>query len=181
MANRVGGEVDALCTKCKMSLAHTIIAMVGDKIVRVQCNTCRGQHAYKGASATVSKPRTTKARSASGSAASSRAAITFDQLLADKDLQQAKKYSPKETFAKDDLVEHPNFGYGVVMEARGDKVNVLFKMAEKTLIHGRGEGGAAARPAFSPPRGSSGAASDKPMTDEEASAANEPAPGEEPA
>ena len=27
--HRVGGEVDASCTRCKMELAHTILAMVG--------------------------------------------------------------------------------------------------------------------------------------------------------
>ena len=36
--HRVGGEVDATCTRCKMELAHTILAMVGPKIIRVRCN-----------------------------------------------------------------------------------------------------------------------------------------------
>ena len=53
---KVGGEVDVFCTRCKMELGHTILAMVGQTIARVQCNTCRGQHAYRAAPGT-SKPR----------------------------------------------------------------------------------------------------------------------------
>ena len=45
--HRVGGEVDAFCTRCKMSLAHTILAMVGTRIARVRCNTCGGDHAFR--------------------------------------------------------------------------------------------------------------------------------------
>ena len=46
--HKVGGEVDAFCTRCKMDLAHTILAMVGTKPVRVRCNTCGGDHAFRG-------------------------------------------------------------------------------------------------------------------------------------
>ena len=42
-----GDEVDSKCTKCKLILAHTIVAMVGDQIARVKCNTCGGEHAYR--------------------------------------------------------------------------------------------------------------------------------------
>ena len=31
-----------------MTLAHTILAMVGTKIARVKCNTCGGDHVYRG-------------------------------------------------------------------------------------------------------------------------------------
>ena len=40
MASKTGGEVDCFCTRCKMVLAHTILAMVGDRPARVKCNTC---------------------------------------------------------------------------------------------------------------------------------------------
>jgi len=45
---RTGGEIDTLCTKCAMTLAHTIIAMVGPRVVKVKCNTCGADHAYHG-------------------------------------------------------------------------------------------------------------------------------------
>src|SRR5438132_6192635 len=44
---KVGGSIDSWCGKCKMVLAHTIEAMVGEKPARVTCNTCKSQHTYK--------------------------------------------------------------------------------------------------------------------------------------
>ena len=35
-AHRVGGDIDASCTRCKMILGHTILAMVGSKPARVR-------------------------------------------------------------------------------------------------------------------------------------------------
>ncbi len=177
---RTGGEIDSLCGKCKMTLAHTILAMVGDKVVRVQCNTCGAQHNYKappgssetarprasssGASSSASSARASGSRStASAAAAASKITMTFDQLMSQKHLGPAKRYSPKETFGVDDVIDHPSFGFGIVTAARGDKVDVLFKMAEKTLVHGRGGGAPAAKPSFERPRSSMTGPADKPM------------------
>ena len=53
---RTGGEADSFCTRCRMVLAHTILALEGGKPARVECNTCHGQHNYR--------PGTPDARSA---------------------------------------------------------------------------------------------------------------------
>lgn len=169
-AHKTGGEIDAFCNKCKMALAHTILAMVGEKVVRVQCNTCGSQHMYRGTApgGAAAKPRAASSRSGGGSSAAvSKITQTFEALLAEKHTGTAKKYSPKETYAKDEVIDHPTFGFGVVLDVRGDKVNVLFKMAEKTLVHGRG-GAPAARPTYSPPVRAAHGPADKPMTEEEA-------------
>src|SRR5262245_65118967 len=71
--HKVGGEVDAFCTRCKMTLAHTILAMVGQTIARVQCNTCGGQHAYRSAPGTT-KPRSSSSSSSSGGSTATRGA-----------------------------------------------------------------------------------------------------------
>ena len=66
--HKVGGEVDAFCTRCKMTLAHTILAMVGTKIARVKCNTCGGDHAYRGEPGkSTAAPRKSRASSGEGS------------------------------------------------------------------------------------------------------------------
>lgn len=138
---RVGGEVDAHCNKCEMNLAHTIIAMVGSAIKRVQCNTCSSQHMFRGqqplekaaslaAPKKASKPRTPKSEAV---------VIGFDEQLKGKDLTRAKKYSIKETFKLDDVVDHPTFGFGIVTAVRTDKVDITFKSDVKTLVHGKGE------------------------------------------
>ena len=36
-----GDNIEARCTRCRTVLNHTIVAMVGEKVVWVECNTCR--------------------------------------------------------------------------------------------------------------------------------------------
>ncbi len=182
---KVGGEVDSLCGKCKMTLAHTILAMVGDKVARVQCNTCGAQHAHRGpqpAASSVKVPRpSAKSTSTRGAAAAAaKAAVSFEQLLSQKDASQARRYSVKDTYAVEDLIEHPTFGYGIVTAVRADKVTVMFKMDEKTLVHGRGGGAPAARPTFERPRAAATGPADKPMPTDDASPSSLPAGDEEP-
>lgn len=173
--HKTGGEVDAFCNRCKMALAHTIIAMVGEKVARVQCNTCGGQHAYKGTAAP--KPAKPRAAAKPRGTAASRASVSFDTLLASKDTTKAKRYSPNDTYAVDDVIDHPTFGYGIVTNVRADKVGVIFKSSEKTLVHGRGLGEPQARPAYShPPRPAAYRAEDA----EDAEVAPAPAPSEGP-
>lgn len=140
MANhRVGGDVDAYCTKCRMMLGHTIIAMVGEKIARVRCNTCQGQHTFR-----PNPPGTKTARTSAASPRAARPArekvttLPFEALFADRDTSTARTYSPKERFADEEILDHPTFGLGLVKAARHDKIDVIFKMGEKTLVHSLG-------------------------------------------
>ena len=44
----VGKDVLSFCTKCKLNLGHTIVAMKDAKhIAKVKCNTCATIQAYK--------------------------------------------------------------------------------------------------------------------------------------
>ena len=58
-----GQEVDDQCTKCKLFLAHTIVAMDGTNIIKVECKTCHSVHKYRGkkAKSTRAKAGTKKA------------------------------------------------------------------------------------------------------------------------
>jgi hypothetical protein len=171
--HKVGGEVDAFCTRCKMTLAHTILAMVGQTIARVQCNTCGGQHAYRQAPG-AARPRSSSSSSGGSTAtkAASREAavktvVGFEEQLKGKDLTQARKYSPKDTYAVDEVMDHPTFGFGLVKAVRADKVDVAFKAAERTLVHGRGGGAPAAKPTFSQPQARITGVADKPLPPQE--------------
>src|SRR5205807_803610 len=120
-ALRVGGDIDAFCTKCKMMLGHTILAMVGSKAARVRCNTCQGEHAFKEAPAHKKgkwQPRAVREKPQ---------VTSWEALMAQKNPANARKYSPKESFAREQLVQHPTFGIGIVQEVRGDKIEVAFK------------------------------------------------------
>lgn len=172
--DKVGGEVDAFCGRCKMTLAHTILAMVGSKIARVRCNTCGGDHAFRGAAAPGGRAPTPRAPKA---APVEKVVLSFQDQLAGKDLSQARPYSPKETYGKDDLVTHPQFGYGLVSAVRADKVEVSFKGAQRTLVHGRA-GAPAEKPRFNPPKAAATGPADKAPGEQPPAAGAEPAPAQ---
>jgi hypothetical protein len=139
---RTGGEIDAFCTKCDLNLAHTIIAMVGPKVVKVKCNTCDSEHVYRGTQPLVKATSfAAPKKSATGATArtprTSKVTMSWEDQFAGKDLARAKKYSPRETFVVDDVLEHPTFGIGLVIAVRVDKVDVSFKQDTKTLVHGK--------------------------------------------
>jgi hypothetical protein len=164
---RVGGEVDAHCNKCDMNLAHTILAMVGTTIKRVQCNTCSSQHMFRGQQPLVKATSFAAPRKAGPSGAtrprsvkSEVVVIGFDEQLRGKDITKARKYSIQETFKVDDVIDHPTFGFGIVSAVRVDKVDITFKSDVKTLAHGKGPG--AQKPAFAHPLAPAGASPDKP-------------------
>src|SRR5207245_8977881 len=92
----LGGTIDSWCGKCKMILAHTIEAMVGDKPARVHCNTCNAVHTYK-----ANEPG--KA-AAPGKARPSR----YKTQIKSSDIAAAKIYSPKEKYEPGDVLQHPS-------------------------------------------------------------------------
>lgn len=154
-AIRTGGEIDAFCGKCEMNLAHTIIAMVGPKVVKVKCNTCGSDHNYRGQQPLVKATSfaAPKKSSSSGAAKTPKAAVvtvSWDDQFKGKDLTKAKKYSPRETFVVDEVVDHPTFGLGLVRAVRGDKIEVGFKQEDKVLVHGKAPAGAPAAQADAP-------------------------------
>src|SRR5678815_274607 len=142
--HRVGGEVDATCTRCRMELAHTILAMVGPKVARVRCNTCGSNHVYRG---TQSSSRSAAARPRA--TAGEKTVVGWDAQLAALDVSKAQDYRPDQNYAVDQVVRHPTFGLGIVRAVRQEKMDVAFKTSERTLVQGRSA--STARPSFSPP------------------------------
>lgn len=43
---RVGAEIDAKCTRCRLITNHRVVAMVEGVVKRVVCLTCHSQHNY---------------------------------------------------------------------------------------------------------------------------------------
>jgi hypothetical protein len=120
-----GSNIDSWCGKCKLVLAHTIEAMVGEKPARVHCNTCQSQHAYRPG------PPATRAPRQAGRETAERAprqpskprATKYQSLLNAKSSSVAKTYSPKEKYSEGDVLEHPMFGRGVATAIKeGSKI-----------------------------------------------------------
>jgi hypothetical protein len=125
-----------------MVLAHVIVAMVGDQIARVKCNTCNGEHAYRpppSASEATAKKRRAERKSSNIERMGARATPSdYEVLTKGKDLSAAQAYAPSMKLNRDDVVKHPKFGVGLVTEIReGLKAHVAFPEGGRILIYGR--------------------------------------------
>ena len=128
-----GEDIESWCTKCKMELEHTIVAMVGTLPKRVKCNTCNSLHNYK-------KKPAEKKRAGTGTAKKrapkGKTYKDYLALLTDADRSNAKAYSIKATFKENDVIEHPKFGTGLVLSVvKSNKIEVIFMDGPKLLIH----------------------------------------------
>jgi len=135
-----GDIIEAHCTKCREVMNHRIVAMVGEKVVRVECNTCNGIHNYR-------QPPETKA--STGSKAVRKTEVTprktkrdpvaidqeeWESLLPTMQADRAIAYDMNGKFKLNDLVEHTAFGVGVVrLLIKPNKMEVLFRGGKKLL------------------------------------------------
>jgi len=136
-----GSEVDSHCLKCKDLTNHTIIALADEKIAKVQCNVCGGKHKYRPAKPAKSSKvktkvsKTSAAKAASAALKEQKAAADFEALFKDRDTAEAKPYGMTATFKKNDMIDHPTFGLGLVTSTiQADKIEVMFKDGSKLLI-----------------------------------------------
>lgn len=44
---RLGDLIDDHCSRCHMTMDHSVVAMVGEEVKRVRCRTCDSEHAYR--------------------------------------------------------------------------------------------------------------------------------------
>ena len=137
-----GDFVDARCTRCRMVTNHTIVAMVEDQVVRVQCNTCNGVHNYHRptpARAPASAGKTGKAAASAGKPRRASAGPSAEQLewqaaCRDADSARAARYEMGGSYRVDELIAHPVFGLGVVKAlSKPNKMEVLFEQGKKVL------------------------------------------------
>ena len=62
----------------------------------------------------------------------------FEELITGRDISQPTRYTIREEFEVDAVVDHKKFGIGVVTKVMADqKVEVTFREGVKILIHGR--------------------------------------------
>lgn len=145
---RTGGDIDTHCTRCKLELAHVIIAMAETRPARVQCKTCRSEHAYRAPAGTKKKavgtrsttPRAagTKSTGTRASKAAAALAASYDELMQGQDLSRATRYKVSERFSDGEVIDHKMFGFGMVTRLLSDdKIEVMFSAGVKTLAHGR--------------------------------------------
>ncbi|HEY4243972.1 MAG TPA: hypothetical protein VGM88_29360 [Kofleriaceae bacterium] len=140
-ADEVGGEIEAYCPspRCKADTTHTIISMYEDEVRRVQCVVCGEVHAYR-------KPRGDGVEDGEGGGSKkpSQRRMSWDDALAratEGDLTNTRPYSIRDAYEEGDVVHHPVFDIGFVIELLPDnKVEVIFRDGgSRILVHNRGD------------------------------------------
>lgn len=125
---RPGDDLLTYCGRCKAERTHQVIALNTDGTpVNVICRTCGGQHRYRekkedspSSSTTARAPRKSARQTARLEEAPS----------------VVRPYSPGETYAEGEWVEHAKFGRGKILQARAGKIEVRFESGPRVLLHG---------------------------------------------
>jgi len=134
-----GDIVESHCTKCRKIMNHTVVALAGEKIARVECNTCHGVHNFRGPKApspVSGKPAGNKRKPVGNSKRNPAAAekAEWEALQTDWNPEKATPYAMDETYRVKDLLRHAIFGLGVVTRQAGPhKMEVLFSGGKKLL------------------------------------------------
>ncbi len=122
-----GDNIASYCTKCKLVLDHSIIAMDGETIAKVKCRTCGSAHKYRSA-ADIKTPRASRKKEV---------AVKTAEALWESCLNEAKgkerMYDMTGKYRIGDIVVHTTFGKGVVRKLYYNKCDVLFKDKERLM------------------------------------------------
>ncbi len=127
MSVATGSDVESLCNKCG-DVWHVVVAMVGDKIAKVQCKQCNAYHRYRDPSGKKKAASTRKKSAATTSKSTTKAKkTTVSKATVDADMSKPiRPYSPKDNFEPAERIEHPKFGIGVVQSVANGKADVFF-------------------------------------------------------
>ena len=137
MVNKVAKDVVAYCVSCKMDLAHTVVAMDGETVKKVLCNTCNKEHVYrvpKGEKAPPNKKKPVRKTRAKK--------IVAPDVLWEKALEPAqnllsKLYTIDGSFESGEKIDHKTFGLGLITKLiQPNKMEVIFKEGTKIMIRG---------------------------------------------
>jgi hypothetical protein len=136
----VGQDIEDICTRCGDTW-HVVVAKVGERVIKVVCKLCGGQHNYRGENNAPASGATATSGSWGASrrrkstkrvAATPPPAPTFDPS------KPPRAYSPQGSYAMGERIVHPNFGTGVVAGTPGPgKVDVVFPAGARILACGK--------------------------------------------
>jgi len=127
--NSAGKNIESYCTKCKLNLDHTIMAMAGETIAKVRCKTCGGAHKFK---SPADAPKARKPRVKKGAGSEATAEIIWEAGLSEAKGKE-RDYSMGMKYRVGDVVNHSTFGKGIVMKLYANKCDMLFKDKERLM------------------------------------------------
>jgi len=131
----VGEDIEDICGRCGDTW-HVVMAKVGERVAKVVCKRCNGQHNYRGdkqakESASASKSSWgggTRKRKVTKTESEPTAPAVFDPT------KPPRPYTPKDYFGIGERVTHSTFGIGVVSATPAPgKIEVHFPGGLRTL------------------------------------------------
>lgn len=141
----IGAEVESICTKCKIPTVHIITALDGDAITKVMCKICNSYHKPKFEQGSTKKaaPKAKKAKTTKATKAATKVKPTktseerkWNRLLKKLVEYEPIEYEMSDSYKDDSVIDHPNFGLGVVIDVLSQKkIHVFFQTGPKTLVH----------------------------------------------
>lgn len=136
---QTGGDIDTICTRCKLNLTHIVVAMDASRVLRVKCKTCGSEHNYRHTAATPKRTSTsTTAKKPKAKTRSNDPAVQYDRAMEGVDMSKARRYRASTFFAENEVIHHLKFGLGLVVRELSDKkIEVTFPTGTKVLAHDR--------------------------------------------
>ena len=131
----VGEDIEDICTRCGDTW-HVVMAKVGERVAKVVCKLCGGQHNYRG---DQSAPAAGSGSSGNSWGRSRKRRITRPNPLVPAvavfdPSKPPRAYTPREGYLPGERVTHATFGTGVVSGVPGPgKVEVHFPTGMRTL------------------------------------------------
>ena len=131
----VGTYIVSRCSKCDNNMNHVVVAKGADNYVaRIKCLVCGSEHNYKHEpikkilSARISKVSTAPRVSSSK---------LFEEAKAGSVNKVPVDYNISDSYAKGTLLQHLNWGEGVVFKVFDDKIEVVFRDSIRMLVQNR--------------------------------------------
>ena len=124
-----GATLASYCPKCKVSLAHTIVAMDGERVAQVTCTTCGNRHPFK---PPADAPRARASRAKKGAGTPPSVAALWEARMAAASGEE-HVYTMAATYRIGDIVLHEQFGKGVVLKLSTNKCTMLFKDKKRLM------------------------------------------------
>mgnify|MGYP006285271723 CR=1 FL=1 len=140
--HQVGDVIESQCRRCNDRTGHNIVALVEGEVSKVECRVCGSLHKHRPSKASAGAKKSTRARSSSAQSKSKKSKKPEEPVI-DSEWQRqmegrnpadALPYSMEGRFRPRDLLDHPQFGTGVVQKiVQQNKMNVIFQDGLKQL------------------------------------------------
>ncbi len=132
---QIGKDVEACCRKCG-EVWHVVVARAEGRIAQVECKQCGARHRYRPVGG-EGQSRSPRRRSASAGRSTS---PRKRKPVVEADTSRPRRpFRASDTYQVGDRIVHATFGEGVVQAVVGArKIECLFDVGTKTLVHARG-------------------------------------------